>query len=1429
MANLPLEFSFDEGLREDLVGREQPTAAVIARNVEFDTTTGPTKRTGFVKVATDLPSPAALRLDGRHTVGIINPTKTGGTNLVLGVKFTMVVHFLLRAPEPGAAEPSTNIWEYSEGTMPLTNLTLQVNVTTDGQYKLRAFLGDVAGTASENVQSTIALQVNKVYTAAVRYGQSSGTGSELLSVRIFGEEDWQDSSVLGGAPYQPSSAVTDIHVHIGGRGREVANVGDGSATSRMNTLSAIDIHRVRAWTTQYLDPDTTETPTFDYQFTDMTSREVADAQSAAPNIVLVDSGQAALTSGGQRADHRASAQWETTSPLVGTGSVKFNGYTDYLRLPAAFRYRKPIVDFENLSDDEDIPEFPERNHFGVSVVVKFDVVDRSQGICHMTPVRTTSNNSTPSGTGDLYFALWLDENSSSPRIAWSWGTGTGANETLYSVPGTYAIAADTEYLIFASRDVVTGETYLKITDSSAAWDYEVDNLSASTTANDPVEGSKFDDRKSKYAFILGSLIRGTRYAASSDNPDDPNDFRLRVHYEYMFEGTLDSFCFYALERETGGAGAVPKEFILQLLDRDLTQENITAMAGQFRVLSAYFFNEGTGEITFDKGLLGNHMTFIEDPSRLYVRNQSGLTIAEAAPSSVDALTEQDHPIYGRKAVVLAGPGLYEINEAAETLTAIGEGIRNDSNSQAHINRYGTDIIICTDGSSRPWRYNGEALFPLGVETLDSSRVRYGLVMQGYERGAMEEGTRRYRIVYFSDITGEEGDWDSEISVKIPAKMNANVGFGATASDDSTAESVTIKIRPNQRAASIDSPTDGPWDITAGVTDWTEAVLNIEIAGGGPGSEASRFTHTYVLTIKRSDVQDPQNVTAQEMATVLTRLGEYLRAFKTKGRRKVRLLAAYLGKVTNAVDSKIQVTAEASLGSTQSDLFTVLGFNTGGALASGEDAGNSLEPLPLPQESPQATHIYFYKTTASGSVFHLAGQVVIGDALEGYTQGTYWIDDVSDDDLVFRPTMNERKGRPPKASMSLTLGNRVIYAGDEDFPQRMSWSIPDRPDIVEPFAFADILGGGELEITALATYAGVGYVHKERATYTVTPVSAGAFPYAIALRKPDVGCSSRFGVITTQNAVYVADPSFPRHFDTLTYRDPGYKVNRSWREDITATQQATIVGVHRPQSRQIIFAVPDGDAYVYHYGKRGAWSKYTNLKMRCVTLLKQNERVARVMFGDEYGNVFRMSTDAFNDGGNFITDAAKVNETLTGTGFVVSGTTITLTGFTVTEAQSSLVRGLKLYLVDGSTTTEARALRVDASGNVIVEATTDFADATYASGTWSWCRIDAEYQSGEINAEGNPIRVKSYNPRLESLDGWPTSHTVTMVANLLAGVATRGELEKSIYVADNRTLLGFEFQARAFRWGIKEESPDKPFSVSSIAIDASVERRRGAPH
>jgi hypothetical protein len=1401
---LPLPERWDGGLREDLPPSAiKPPFAEIAQDVGFNETTGPTSKPGFTKINSNVTAIPALRMNGLDTVLWIDRDNDGPFDFVpADSNWTISVEFTIRR----FGRHDVFIFEWSENVAHTYGLRMIVEVATKNP---KILISDAAGAATAEVT------LSETLAAGTKY-RFSASRSRVGDGIIYGRIDsgsWQGGTSFSGNSYLPSAPRGII---IGGAMDSDTNLSTINRLSPLYRVAALDVHGVfyhRSFQTE-------GSGWVNLHFSGMPESQVSLGDQLSPvslaRIVRMGVDGGVGVERYSKVPKGSTASWNydlRASPLVGDSSLVFDGISDFIAVPNAFLYMRPIRGEDG--------EFTQHRDYAMLVVV--DPENNDCTLMKFSPVDTLNEPFTPDTR--FYMKLGIDV-TGKPYVSASYFEG--AVEKVHTVT---AVSAYTDkVLIYGAyiRDENQADPSLRLV-ISASDDVVTEDITTAFpgawTAEIPVtQGHEFDDRSSKYSLILGGESINAKFHGVENDADDPDDFLLSMNHTKMFRGQMDQVLFIVNEDPSYGAGELEDEKIISFRYREWTTQEIVAESVDQRILSYWKFNEGEGQWVTDYGLLGNDIFLNEDPAHTYVEGDLiDKADTEDYPNPpIDGIFEYFRALAAgrgedRKLLALSGGVAYEVDEANEQLTKLDEGYRNDDQEGVVGIEYQNDLLIAS--GDYPFRISGDEIFRVGLETFPKRKLAWSILNQTLALAEIGEGTYRYRVVFYSSVTREEGDWSNEIKIRVRKGNVCSIGFGSIAEDDAVNFGT---IYPGQQPAILNSPLAEPFDITNGVPgDFSLAKMNVQVicAGGG---------QTYEVKIYREDVNNPESVSAREIANVMNEVMERasvtVKGDVTAGGKIIRIFSSPVGHNGGGTQQATLIinpsTDVPSYGTGERSLAFSLGgstWNGTNITALGSDAGISKRPLPLALDSPQATHIRFYRTVADGGTFYLAGETQIGMSIFGYAGGQYWIDNVSDDDLVFQPGMDDRKGRPPRAKDLAELGGRVFYV-DADFPYRLWWSVPGRPHQVEPSSFIDILDGRSLEITNIERYGGSILLTKANATFNLTLTTGPILPFNIELRKPDVGCVGRHAMTNVRNMLFVGGSNHPMSYDSLTYRDIGYQVHETYRS-ASRDEQKLFVVVHRRQDREVLFADPTGGwVVVYNYGKN-SWSKWINQHMRVAKIVELGDERDDVYFGDDLGNVFKVDEDVHNSGGNFVTDATKMNESLTGTGFTISGggSNVVLTGFTAIQTDTPYVRGLYLKLTNsGGTVERRRILYIDSSDEIVVE--TAFTVSTDAAGTWAVAAIEERFRSGQIRHPRNNFLIREFSMDMEDLSarGWPDSHNVTIKANIVSGVTTKGEISRTHPVDKPDAVRSLTFRARAWQWEITNLNPDEPFSLNGMA-------------
>lgn len=1376
MPILRLPLSWDLGLREDLRPGSRPLgAADIARDVTFYRSAGPRSRHGFQKILKDLPPPSALRLDGR-TTALVTDRQAAGSSLNLDTTddWTLAIRF---QPNRLDVDPGVLIYEFHSGDgTPIGGLRVFI-IASGGDFICRASFSDQTST-NYSVSDDTPIILGQDYEVWVTRQK---TGNFEIKVDAG---SW--TSVASGS--SDVAQVSDKPAILAGHYGYTDQL-DGRSPFR--SLSRLDLHRFRIWKGTHRATDD-DAPTIDYHFAETSGVTVSDSKGVGPDFNLVPGGQTEIEELALQ-QMASGGLWETDSPLLGDASLRFNGISSMLRLPNAYRYRRPIYDSQN-------EEWQELGNYAILFKVRLEQVVTDSSICMMVPAERSA---LPADT--WYFKVGINGSS---KFFFAAGTGTGAFTSVAT--STTTATADTDYLILVRRseESPNNKIYIKVATSSASFDEEVSSNVAGTYL-DPVAGdSDHEDIRSwKYGFVIGVPVTECRNRPAIDDQNNPDSFLLECDWSKALPMVMDGFAFIGEDQPVSGAGPLEDSEVLKLFDSPWEREQITALASKARVLSYYKMDAGAGDYLEDTGLLGNALEMATDLDVLHVPNLAGYTVSEEAPDPITGLFEHwsTRGSGTRRKIGVSSSAVWELDESAGTRTMVGRGLRKSVSGPWSGLAHGERVILA--GGDIPFQFTGEEVFPLGIETLDASRVRYGLHAQGQEWALLDRGVRRYRLVYYSAYTDEEGDWSDEITVPIGKGVKATVAMG---SDGGEGGSPSLPL-VNQRPARHDGTEVEPYDLTGGAPgSFVAAEMKVTVAFGAVTGDL-----VYTVRVGREHVDNVESVTADDLARVIrgqiATCAAYGITAANANERTVRLETGYRGETSPNTAYLTIDSPDAGTGIT--DLSDIVWGSPSPAQVTGTDNGPSELVLPMPQASPQATHLRVYRTQKSGSVFYRALEIPLGSSPAGTEAGFYFIDNVSDEDLVFRPVMDERRGRPPKATMVAELSGNVVYAGHPDFPYRLWYSVPDRASDVPPYQFVDILAGRSLDITGIERFGGALQLFKERATIVAVPTSSEVLPLRFELRDAAHGCVGRSAVTPSEFGLLVGCSDYPSIYNSVSFDHLGRGVIESW-QAIQGSDLDVIVATYDNQREQFLLSDPE-NAQVFCYQAGKGWSLWERVKMRAVGIM-EGDRIDETYFSDEYGNVCKLG--GLSDGGNYVED--EMSEVLNGTGFTISGSTATLTGFTVAEAESDYVRGLYLRLVEADGTEDSvPILYADDSNGLVLERAPGV--STDASGTWQIGPILANWRSSEIQGDGisgivvDQIRVDLDDP---SVEGWPTTHSVTLVGRPRSGVVTVADIEKSVPVNIGDFVQGFGFHCRSFHLGLRSHGPKVPFGCQGFTVE-----------
>lgn len=1076
---------------------------------------------------------------------------------------------------------------------------------------------------STGATTGLAITLGTAYYCYVSVIDNTGAGETQaqLIIREFGGAEVATALSTGSGVNLADNAF-DLHI---GANRATAPVTDGEYAVRVATGV---IQELRFWS------DIRNAGERDASYNSaLTAAQQADADLQA-YFPLTGSGPIAF------ADVVGSANDIKVEPtdhnrgaaLVGTGaSLALNGRNDGVLIPDSYLYRKSATNTDG--------EYPMLDSWIWAAAVRVETLEDFRTVWHYAHT----------AQGDFVTAQSVSTSVPGTDVANGVGTvGAGLEQaqacidiidvgssvfqfraTVFFDDGDYAvtvtaisggIVAGTVYDLLFLRDATSGAEGIKWFVDGAGVPTQVTTALGSQnlfrTLNDPVSSAR------KYHMTLGRNIKRLRKAENVNA--DPNDIDVEYDFSRAFDGKIDNLTIANLDP----AEDVPLMAVYlakYLTTQTFSRQNIGSTEAV--ILSHWKFDEAGGDDAEDVGQVQNPLALTSDPGHLRAASLS--TTVEK--DGIHALFEHRYVETGtgevKKIVALTGAAAYEMNETTGAWTLLGEGLRNDDGALVQHAQFRNSQILA-NGSTGNGHLNKGELLRLSIAP-PVGPVPWGLDDQNSDEGELTTGRYVYAWRFLSRITGKTSPLGAFSTVHIRCER-ANVVWGTDAEINQTA--AVLPGGPTSADSGtpdtvVGSALKEPYDLSTvlssankNLTRWrVQAWTSPEEDGPDHATPDPAYARYRLIAGGEvvSDFSEEESMKNEEFKSWLEGQPDADRRFywesSPDGTHKIK--SSFVGST-----ARLKIIDKAGATNNESYVQLLYGLSAGqhelpdgGTLPGGSTETDTAfvgtgvsshgQAIPFSNDS-QVTHVQLCRTNTDGEELRVLAE---------YPNKTTTTKDSIDDSLNIGEIVDESLVEIPKCKYVTMLGDRYLFFGDAENPQRLYVTNVADPFNVPNYGLVDFYDGRTLELTAATSAEGVVVLFKRDMTFLLTPPQNPSFPFRVDVRYRDQGCTSPHGVASFRGMVeYPEDQGFFR-FNGESEQYISRSIEPTWAA-ISLETRDLIAATHFMDNEVSLFALSSGDtkidsvavndqvfAHFYRYGQ-GGWVRLTGMYVRFFSLV-----------------------------------------------------------------------------------------------------------------------------------------------------------------------------------------------------------------------------------
>lgn len=1131
-------------------------------------------------------------------------------------------------------------------------------------------------------------------------------------------------------------------------------------------------------------------------------------------------------------------------------SIHFNGIESGIVVPDSYRYRS-----EQLNDDGTTAgTLNSRDRYVFTYNVRIDqLVDRAT-IDHWTHVpsaqRTTgsgpdywtcspqsttlngvvtmASGSTGAVEADEEWDYFIEVKANGGNFNFRAGVGYEASvaplyRAAYVTDTATNLAVGTEYTVTVTIDFLAALISLRVNTATEVnttlTSFDTSSTYMRATPDDPIGSYR------KYARVLGRHM--WRVTKLIDAPSDPNAVDIEYNFARSFNGAIRRVLIASVDVSSLLSTSTLSSLVHKYaLTDNVTRTNLTALGVQF--LSAWKMDEGKGTFIEDIGLLGNGLTFTEDPDHRW--GKSGIVTEDGA--GADGLFEHRYriPTGGAKQIIaVCGGSVYELDLSAGTLTWITDGFRNDDHEIVSTLKFQDSTVFFVGGGMENFQLWKDVLCRLSIAP-PIGPIPYGLSDQTSLSANLKPGKYIYTFTYYSRFQNKRSAPGPFISVEVWART-ASVTFGKNAEINQTRPTTGASVNAEtwnfeKNSGKISGFNFVAYYGTAGAKAATDPFWWKSEPGSGGSNEATqkRIKLTGNLFIKGANGSvtaaagdhSEDEVTLEQLQNAISNKTLKCRIQELTDARP-ELVGAFAGANGRLFISDLA----GENNTTRSGATLDWGVAAGGTLFTGSGLSNHGLSLPVSTD-PQVTELEIWRTLAGGSQFRLVERVANGTSS--------YVDNKSDSDLTGE-ILDLNQGAVPPVRFATDFGDRGVYYGDPLAPQRLYISEPGQPWNVPPQNTIDFGEGSTLGITGVARTENALTIFKNDTTFVVTLTGDPDFPFHVESRVHDIGCVAPRGIVNKEEVFFYPDEQGFYGYDTSMPRRISEVITPTW-DAVSAANFEKVVGVHDRKDNCLIWFVPSGDTVIngevvndeaivwfYEKGADGndvyGWSRLTGLPIRYATQIQDDDENNRVYLIDQHGFI-----SLWNSGTNY-----GVGTLTSRTPALASGT-FSLDQITVAQATlANLPSGyLGLPVTVVNTTTGERATRVcvedDLGSPSVLRLDHDLPFMPAATGfSVIIGAIEMDWLTGDISPFGQDM-----------IQIWKTTHLQmtpqTTSGNFVFryignyGKDPAGVAYKTHSISNQRNEIPLKTETRGTRlaFGVQALGADNPVEIRAVAWD-----------
>lgn len=1124
------------------------------------------------------------------------------------------------------------------------------------------------------------------------------------------------------------------------------------------------------------------------------------------------------------------AQW-ITSPFTG---LEFDGITDFIRVPDAFRYRKPTPNTNGEYPQLDKPIIHWKGQ--VEALINGATLLHS---AHNSKTQMTTDAGLPATAGA---APWIPFNGSSyvvdggtggynpPRAQWQlqvaenpaaagtfqfrvifWFYRTsgphGANwdaVSLVSTLGGSGVAINTTYDVVASCDYTNGDIKLYINGSTAAGSgatvaHGISNMLPLNTEDDP-EGAA-----ANYNIVIAAPIRQTMLGGG--DPSNPNDSNLT--FNFSSQGITSSAAAYVqVDRIELLDGAITDYLANALGLAELDRDKVRSLGAT--VLSAWNFSEARGGVVQDIGILANHLYFRHD-----ARHKRGRSIIlTTVKGKIHAIFVYTYPSDDgsgetRKLLALHDGGVEVLNEQTNRLNDFAEGFRNDLDLQPSFVKHQDSLLIAAGGPIfRLWK---NRLWKAGIDP-PVGPFPWGLTNQNQKKAALASGRYTGYFVYYNSFLNIESPRSDPIYINVRARR-ADLALG---------EGIESNQFPPTSGESGEK--EGAWDFEGKkkrflrVAHWVEPP---ETAPGAGGNEAEyrRWKITDKQGNKQPGIKEIDDVKASELRKIANNAIPRVRVIETPEGRLI-IEGRYLG-----ANAKLRFDDPA----TGEPVATELGGTAWNGIKATNIVGlgwTSDIPLPQGEGDDQITHVRFYRTLRDGIDAHLVLELPIGKRVAH---------DKKRDAENFDQILDLDVGGPPlEARYIVEQFGRLMAWGDPLNPGNLYVSEIGAPHYFLPTAIVKLGDGDTNRIVAVGRTQNQLIVQKRNTLIVLHEPRNPQMPFYPETRSHSVGGDSPFGIVNSGDRLYwPAELGFhnfggdePRLFSDV--------IQPTWAA-IPGNLRDRIVCFHWRRFEVMGWAVPSGLSFaadgttpindsviLWFYGvsspdgRTRGFSMLTGLNCRAFFTIQNADEEEELWFIDQFGFPYRFDVASLDFGvGSHATGLVTKSGTLAGT---PTSTTLSLPQMPLATIPEGYL-GLPVTVRRTSTgTRETRFIVADNKASPsIVTVDHAFSFTPVAGDTYFIGSIEMHWISGSLYPFSSSLLGKWLRTIIEQTVQNTAGEYELHADAALGTLVERPALVKNVANTKANPEVTTEFRGIVFELGIAARGINLPVEIGQLTM------------